>query len=142
MKTRMSHYSALPTLLGILLFGFACDQPTDDDSSPAAGDASLSALVVVDGASGQDLVLDPVFAPDTVAYSATASVMGSVLTVQGSTTATIFIVNINGATADYLNNNDFESPAALNLTAPETITISVTAEDNTVLQYVVDIAAP
>ena len=139
MRPSIALFFALTLLIG------ACTPPTgdDDDSAGDDSDASLSALSVEDGAAAADLVLTPAFASDVTDYTATASVAGAVLTVSGTTSQEIFTVTINTIAADYVDDYNFNSAAAQNLTSPETITIGVVAPDgSSSMTYTVDVVDP
>jgi hypothetical protein len=129
-------------LFALLLAG--CPVTDDDDSAGADdSDATLATLVIHDGAADADLTLTPAFDPDTADYTAEASAQGAVLTVSGTTSQTVFIVVVNGATADYPDDNSFAGASSLNLNAPATVTVGVTAPDGeTTMTYTVDVTAP
>ncbi len=129
-------------LLALLLVG--CPVGDDDDSGGLdEGDATLATLVIHDAAADLDLVLDPVFDGDVADYVAEASVQGAVLEVTGTTSQPVFIVVVNGATADYPDDHSFAGSSSLNLNAPATVTVGVTAADGqTTMTYTVEVTAP
>ncbi len=141
----MTRYLRLLPLFALslsTLFLFGCDAADDDDAADDS-DATLASLVIHDVAADADLVLDPAFDPDVTDYTAEASAQGVVLEVSGTTSQPVFIVVVNGATADYPDNNSFEGISSLNLSAPETVTVGVTAPDGqTTMAYTVEVTAP
>ena len=65
------------------------------------------------------------------------------LRVHGDTTQPIFTVTVNGVTAEYLTDYNWQSDGNQSLTSPETITVGVVAPDgSTSMTYTVVVSDP
>lgn len=130
------------SLFVLLVLVVGCGKAEDVKMSGPESDATLASLEIVDRSTGSPIALEPAFDPAVTSYRAT-STTGTILDVRGQTTEPFFIVVVGGVQAVGTDTHRFTQADALQITAPEQIVVSVTANDGqTVLRYTVDVVDP